>query len=68
KSSGAVPATTLLAIIGLWFLISVPLCCIGSLFGFKKPRIEHPVRTNQIPRQIPDQVFYLRPIPSMLMG
>ncbi|RIB12047.1 hypothetical protein C2G38_2019993 [Gigaspora rosea] len=68
KSSAAVPATTLLAIIGLWFLISVPLCCIGSLFGFKKPRIDHPVRTNQIPRQIPDQVFYLRPIPSMLMG
>ncbi|CAI2179767.1 6596_t:CDS:2, partial [Funneliformis geosporum] len=68
KSSGAVPATTLLAIIGLWFLISVPLCFIGSFFGFRKPKIEHPVRTNQIPRQIPDQVFYLRPIPSMLMG
>jgi len=68
KSSGAVPATTLLAIIGLWFLISVPLCFIGSFFGFRKQKIEHPVRTNQIPRQIPDQVFYLRPIPSMLMG
>ncbi|CAG8681429.1 1820_t:CDS:2, partial [Funneliformis mosseae] len=49
KSSGAVPATTLLAIIGLWFLISVPLCFIGSFFGFRKPKIEHPVRTNQIP-------------------
>jgi transmembrane 9 superfamily protein 2/4 len=36
KSSGAVPATTLLAIIGLWFLISVPLCFIGSFFGFRK--------------------------------
>ncbi|CAJ0625922.1 1396_t:CDS:2 [Entrophospora sp. SA101] len=68
KSSGAVPATTLLAIIGLWFIISVPLCFTGSFIGFRKPRIEHPVRTNQIPRQIPDQVFYLRPIPSMLMG
>ncbi|CAG8515208.1 12441_t:CDS:10 [Ambispora leptoticha] len=53
KSSGAVPAPTLFIIIALWFLIS---------------RVEHPVRTNQIPRQIPDQVFYLRPIPSMLMG
>ncbi|RUS13154.1 Endomembrane protein 70-domain-containing protein, partial [Endogone sp. FLAS-F59071] len=31
-------------------------------------RLDQPVRTNQIPRQIPDQVFYLRPIPSMLMG
>ncbi|CAG8625925.1 5365_t:CDS:2 [Ambispora gerdemannii] len=68
KSSGAVPAPTLFIIIALWFLISVPLSLIGSFFGFKKPRIEHPVRTNQIPRQIPDQVFYLRPIPSLLMG
>ncbi|KAG9298808.1 hypothetical protein G9A89_015829 [Geosiphon pyriformis] len=68
KSSGAVPATTLLIIVALWFLVSVPLSMIGSFFGFKKPRIEQPVRTNQIPRQIPDQVFYLRPIPSMLMG
>ncbi|CAG8479588.1 11788_t:CDS:2 [Dentiscutata heterogama] len=38
------------------------------LTAFLFPTIEHPVRTNQIPRQIPDQVFYLRPIPSMLMG
>lgn len=30
--------------------------------------IEHPVRTNQIPRQIPDQSFYTRPIPGILMG
>jgi transmembrane 9 superfamily protein 2/4 len=26
------------------------------------------VRTNQIPRQIPDQVFYLHPVSAMLMG
>ncbi|CAG8605200.1 2773_t:CDS:10, partial [Paraglomus occultum] len=68
NSSGAVPATTMIGTIVLWFLISVPLSCIGSYIGFKKPAIEHPVRTNPIPRQIPDQVFYLRPIPSMLMG
>ncbi|RUS13977.1 Endomembrane protein 70-domain-containing protein, partial [Endogone sp. FLAS-F59071] len=68
QSSGAVPFGTMLAIVGLWFLVSAPLSFIGSYFGFKKPRLEHPVRTNQIPRQIPDQVFYLRPIPSMLMG
>lgn len=30
--------------------------------------IEHPVRTNQIPRQIPDQSFYTRPLPGILMG
>jgi len=67
-SSGAVPFGSMLAVLALWALISLPLSVIGSYFGFRKPRIEHPVRTNQIPRQIPDQPFYLRTIPSVLMG
>ncbi|KAI9142381.1 hypothetical protein BKA69DRAFT_1124062 [Paraphysoderma sedebokerense] len=68
KSSGAVPFGTLFALVALWFLVSAPLSFVGSYYGFKKPKIEHPVRTNQIPRQIPEQVWYLRPIPVMLMG
>ncbi len=30
--------------------------------------IEHPVRTNQIPRQIPEQSFYTKPLPGIVMG
>jgi len=30
--------------------------------------IEHPVRTNQIPRQIPEQSMYIRTVPGILMG
>lgn len=30
--------------------------------------LEHPVRTNQIPRQIPDQSIYTQPIPGIIMG
>uniref|UniRef100_A0A8C2NPX8 Transmembrane 9 superfamily member n=1 Tax=Capra hircus TaxID=9925 RepID=A0A8C2NPX8_CAPHI len=30
--------------------------------------IEHPVRTNQIPRQIPEQSFYTKPLPGIIMG
>ncbi|KAI7868325.1 hypothetical protein BDF14DRAFT_1795404 [Spinellus fusiger] len=67
-SSGAVPFGTMVAILGMFALISLPLSVTGSYLGFKKPRIEHPVRTNQIPRQIPDQPVYLRSIPSILMG
>ncbi|PAA89042.1 hypothetical protein BOX15_Mlig008823g1 [Macrostomum lignano] len=67
-SSAAVPFSTIVAILALWFLVSVPLCFLGAYFGFKKPPIEHPVRTNQIPRQIPDQSFYTRPLPGILMG
>ncbi|KAI7819718.1 hypothetical protein BC939DRAFT_531095 [Gamsiella multidivaricata] len=68
NSSGAVPFGTMLGIVALWFLVSTPLSVIGSYLGFQRPKVEHPVRANQIPRQIPDQVFYLRPIPSMLIG
>merc|ERR1711977_726871 len=53
KSSGAVPFTTMFAILTLRFGISVPLVFLGAYFGFRKENIELPVRTNQIPRQIP---------------
>jgi transmembrane 9 superfamily protein 2/4 len=66
-SSGAVPFTTMLVIVGIWFLISVPLSFAGSWVGFRQPPISPPVRTNQIPRQIPPSTRYMRPIPSMLL-
>ncbi|KAI8052467.1 putative endosomal integral membrane protein [Syncephalis plumigaleata] len=67
-SSDAVPFGTLAALFAMWFLVSTPLTFVGAYFGFKKLRIEHPVRTNQIPRQIPEQAIYLRPLPSLLMA
>ncbi|KAK1755537.1 transmembrane 9 superfamily member 1 [Echria macrotheca] len=66
-SSGAVPFTTMLVIILIWFVISVPLSFAGSWLGFRAPAVEPPVRTNQIPRQIPPPTTYLKPIPSMLL-
>ncbi|TPX14065.1 uncharacterized protein E0L32_000459 [Thyridium curvatum] len=67
QSSGAVPLTTMIVIVGIWFVFSVPLSVAGSYFGFRAPAIEAPVHTNQIPRQIPPTTAYLRPIPSMLL-
>uniref|UniRef100_A0A2I9LPU4 Transmembrane 9 superfamily member n=1 Tax=Centruroides hentzi TaxID=88313 RepID=A0A2I9LPU4_9SCOR len=67
-SSAAIPFTTLLALLALWFGISLPLTFVGAYFGFKKRTIEHPVRTNQIPRQIPEQSIYTQPIPGIIMG
>ncbi|KAK5138023.1 hypothetical protein LTR08_005820 [Meristemomyces frigidus] len=67
QSSGAVPFTTMLVIVGIWFVISVPLSIAGSWLGFKQPQADAPVRTNQIPRQIPPSHGYLRPLPSMLL-
>ncbi|KAI0016384.1 Nonaspanin [Xylariomycetidae sp. FL0641] len=66
-SAGAVPFTTMLVIVAIWFIISVPLSFTGSWFGFRASQVEPPVRTNQIPRQIPPATTYLKPIPSMLL-
>jgi len=52
----------------LWLGVCVPLVFVGSYFGFKKDEIKHPVRVNNIPRQIPPQPWYLHPIPSVLVG
>merc|ERR1711920_532123 len=68
KSSGAVPFSTMFALLVLWFGISVPLVFLGSYFGFRKAAIELPVRTNQIPRQIPKQPWFIRPVFTSLVG
>ncbi|CAG7837323.1 unnamed protein product [Allacma fusca] len=67
-SSAAVPFSTLVALLALWFGVSVPLTFVGAYFGFRKRVIEHPVRTNQIPRQIPEQTIYTQAIPGIVMG
>ncbi|CAG8649044.1 2779_t:CDS:2, partial [Paraglomus occultum] len=67
-SSSAIPFGTFFALISMWFGISFPLVFIGAYFGFKKKAIEHPVRTNPIPRQIPEQVWYLQPFVSVIVG
>jgi len=67
-SSASIPFLTLLALLALWFGISVPLTFVGAFLGFRKRPIEHPVRTNQIPRQVPDQSLYTRPTPGIVMG
>ncbi|KAH8173495.1 endomembrane protein 70 domain-containing protein [Sarocladium implicatum] len=66
-SSGAVPLSTMLVIIAIWFVISIPSSFTGSWLGFRSRQIEPPVRTNQIPRQIPPVTTYLKPVPSMLI-
>lgn len=68
QSSGAVPFSTMMALISLWVCVCVPLTFIGYYFGFRKQPYEHPVRTNQIPRQVPEQVWYMHPALCLLMA
>ncbi|KAJ5606640.1 Nonaspanin (TM9SF) [Penicillium lagena] len=66
-SSGAVPFGTMLALVLIWFVISVPLSVAGSWLGFRQAAIEGPTKTNQIPRQVPPMSGSLRTIPSILL-
>ena len=67
-SSGAVPFTTMLVIVLIWFVISVPLSIAGSWLGFRTAESPTPTKTNQIPRQVPPVQGWLRPLPSMLLA
>ncbi|KAG0230692.1 Transmembrane 9 super member 4 [Actinomortierella wolfii] len=68
NSSGAIPFGTFLALVVMWFGISLPLSLLGAFFGQRKTVIEHPGRTNQIPRQIPRPIWYLRPRVAIAAG
>merc|ERR1719215_295693 len=68
KSSGAVPFTTMFALLVLWFGISVPLVYLGSYSGFRRAAIELPVRTNQVARKIPEQPWFTHSIFMSLVG
>jgi transmembrane 9 superfamily protein 2/4 len=68
SSAGSVPFATMFALLVLWFGISVPLVFLGSYLGFRKEVIELPVRTNQMPREIPLQPWYMKPIFTSMMG
>lgn len=67
-SSGAVPFGTMISLLFLWFGISLPLVYLGYFFGYRKQPFTHPVRTNQIPRQVPDQLWYMNPVLCTLMA
>jgi len=68
KSSGAVPFTTMFALLVLWFGISVPLVYLGSYSGFRKEAIDLPVRTNQVARKIPEQPWFTHMVFMSLVG
>ncbi|GAV83959.1 EMP70 domain-containing protein [Cephalotus follicularis] len=56
-STGAIPFSLFVILLLLWFCISVPLTLFGGYLGAKAPNIDYPVRTNQIPREIPAQKY-----------
>jgi transmembrane 9 superfamily protein 2/4 len=59
KSSGAVPFTTLLALLVLWFGISVPLVYLGAHLAIKKAPIDPPCKINMLPRKCSEEKGFI---------
>ncbi|KAF5948575.1 hypothetical protein HYC85_014532 [Camellia sinensis] len=57
KSTGAIPISLYFILLSLWFCISVPLTLLGGFLGTRAEPIQYPVRTNQIPREIPARKY-----------
>ncbi|KAF8391720.1 hypothetical protein HHK36_024029 [Tetracentron sinense] len=57
KSTGAIPISLYFILLSLWFCISVPLTLLGGFLGTRAEAIQYPVRTNQIPREIPARKY-----------
>jgi transmembrane 9 superfamily protein 2/4 len=68
QSTDAVPFTSMCVVILLWFGVSVPLVFMGSYFGYKKDPIEFPTATSNIPRQIPEQSWFMNTGVLMVIG
>ena len=50
----------MVALIAMWFGISVPLVFLGAYFGYKMEPMSYPTKqANVIPREIPEQPWYL---------
>ncbi|KAK6202133.1 hypothetical protein LQW54_009002 [Pestalotiopsis sp. IQ-011] len=68
-SSTAIPFGTLIAILLLWLCIQVPLVYVGSWYGYVKSGAwEHPTKTSSIPRQIPQQAWYIKSLQAVLLS
>ncbi|KAG9839043.1 multispanning membrane protein, partial [Aureobasidium melanogenum] len=68
-SSTALPFGTLVGLVALWLLIQLPLVYIGSWYGYVRVGAwSHPIRASTIPRQIPQQSWYIRSWQSVLLA
>lgn len=67
-SSGAIPFSAFFTLLFLWFCVSVPLVFLGGFYGYRREAPTFPVRTNQIPRSVPQQPWYFHPAITCLVG
>lgn len=69
RSTAALPFGTIVIIIIIWSLVTIPLTVFGGIAG-KNNRSEFhaPCRTNKYPREIPQLPWYRTTVPQMVMA
>lgn len=68
-STQALPATTVLLLLGAWVLVGFPLTVIGGIVGKNRAgSFQAPCRTRNIARQIPPQPWYKHTVVHMAIG
>ncbi|XP_019745569.1 transmembrane 9 superfamily member 1 [Hippocampus comes] len=68
-STQALPATTVLLLLGAWVLVGFPLTVIGGIVGKNRAGgFQAPCRTRNIARQIPAQPWYKHAAVHMAIG
>ena len=69
QSTAALPFGTIVVILVIWSLVTIPLTVFGGIAG-KNARgdFSAPVRTNKYPREIPSLPWYRGPVPQMVMA
>ncbi|GBG31966.1 Transmembrane 9 superfamily member 9 [Hondaea fermentalgiana] len=67
-STTAIPFGSIIAVLLLYFCISVPLTFFGAYLGYKKDLEKPPVVTQDIPRAIPEQPWFMHPVLTVLIG
>jgi len=67
-SANTVSLASMLTVLALWLLLSVPLVFAGAFYGFKAEKMEFPTRVSPLPRAIPEQPWYLSTPLVMAVG
>jgi len=68
-SLATIPFTSLLSVIVMWGLVSLPLCVVGTILGRNWSGVPNdPCRVNAIPRLIPERRWFARPAVLIALG
>ena len=69
QSTAALPFGTIVIILVIWALVTIPLTIFGGIAG-KNYRQEFlaPTRTNKYPREVPELPWYRSTVPQMVMA